>query len=69
MARTKKKDEKMSELGKRGADIRWTNYRLTLINELRGLTTKEELDFYVNFSNSGLQEVIFNKRQKKHERS
>ena len=55
------------EFGKKGAKIRWSNYRKHLIDELSALCDKNELNYYLAFSNSALQEALLIKRgQKKH---
>lgn len=52
--------------GKKGATIRWSNYRGHLVEELRGLTTKHELDFYLslNPSNQSLREALMELRKR-----
>lgn len=58
--------EKFIELGRQGAETRWSNYRLALINDIRGLTDKKELDFYLslNPSNQSLREILMELRKR-----
>ena len=61
------KKEDSIKFGKKGAEIRWSNYRKHLIDELSKLCDKQELNYYLAFSNSALQEALLIKRgQKKH---
>ena len=59
--------EKMSKIesGKLGAEIRWSNYRKHLIDELSKLCEKGELNYYMAFSNNALQEALLIKRSNK----
>ena len=61
-------DKKMSDLGRHGAEIRWSNYRKHLIDELSKLCDKKELNYYMAFSNSALQEALLIKRKQKDEK-
>ena len=56
-----------TDFGRKGAVIRWSNYRGHLVEELRKLTTKNELDFYLstNPSHSELNRVLMELRKNK----
>ena len=62
--KTKKEKRKSAQFA---ADIRWENYRTHLVDELRKLTTKDELDFFLHFSSKGLRQVLMELRKRKHD--
>lgn len=57
--------KRRKEVAQLAADVRWENYRTHLVDELRKLTTKEELDFYIHFSSQGLRQVLMELRKRK----
>lgn len=61
--------EEFKEFGKKGGLQKGINYRKHLIDELSKLCDKKELNFYMAFSNRGLQEALLAKRGRKHEKN
>lgn len=53
------------EFAELGARTRWSNYKKYLIDELSKLCDKKELNYYMAFSNSALQEALLIKRGQK----
>lgn len=58
------KKSQFTELGRQGANKRWSNYRLYLIKELSAICTKQELNFYQSLSKTSLlQGILLEKRK------
>ena len=57
------------ENGRLGAEIRWSNYRKHLIEELSKLCEKDELNYYMQFSSSSLRDALMIKRKQKREKN
>ena len=64
------KYKEFKEYGSKGGNKRWSNYKGYLVDEMRKLTTKKELDFYLslNPTPSELQKAYLELLKRKNER-
>lgn len=54
------------EWGRIGGKVKATNYRKYIIDELRKLTSKKELDMLLEYETSVLQKILISKSNKQH---